>query len=547
MGRSLIPLIVILAMMDRSDGLAAASRSDLVIVISIDQFRYDYLERFADHFEEGGFRRFLERGANFTDAHFRHSATKTGSGHAVILTGSHASSNGIISNSWLDRKTLEPVYCVQDDGATILNLEGAEGRSPRLLLGSTVGDSLKIATGYRAKVISISTKDRAAVLLGGKMADAAYWRVEGQFVTSDYYTYKLPQWVVDFNETRSVEAYFGRVWERALPEVAYTIQASDDFQGEYDGVGLGRKLPKRIDGGLDGVGPSFYSAFTSSPFSLEVLTQFVKEALVREELGKRGVTDLLCVGYSAIDRIGHNYGPGSHEVMDAVVRIDRILGDLLAFVDERIGLDRCLLVITSDHGVAPIPERILVRNDRLEAGRVETSEMSLVAELALDDTFGPLPGEDPWLVVHFDNVYFNRAAIAKKDLKMPDVEKVVKEALEKMRGIRTAYTRTQLERGWVSNNEGRKALLSFHEKRSGDILVQLEPNYVINFRPNATSGTDHGTPYSYDSHVPLLWYGEGVPVGRFARPVDMIDLASTLSMLLALTPPELNVGKPLFW
>ncbi len=546
MSKSLFWLSFISALMGGVDGAAGASRPDLVIVISIDQFRYDYLERFERHFEEGGFRRFLEKGANFINAHFRHSSTKTGPGHAVILTGAHANSNGIITNTWLDRETLEPVYCVQDDGAILLNLDGSKGRSPRLLLGSTVGDSLKISTGYRAKVISVSTKDRAAVLMGGKMADAAYWRVNGQFVTSDYYTYKLPKWVEDFNQARPVDEYFGRVWDRILPEATYAIQASDDFQGEFDGVGLGRTLPKRIDGGLNEVGPSFYSAFTSSPFSLEVLSRFVKEAIVREKLGKRDVTDLLCVGYSAIDRIGHNFGPGSHEIMDAVVRIDRILANLFSFVEDTLGLDRCLLVITSDHGVAPIPERILVRNDRLEAGRVETSEMSSVAKSALDDSFGPLPGEDQWLVVHFENVYLNRAAIAKKGVEVSDVERVVKKALEKMRGIRTAYTRTQLARGWVSNDEGRKALLSFHEKRSGDFFVQLEPYFILNFRANGTAGTDHGTPYSYDSHVPLLWYGKGVPIGRFSRPASVVDIAPTLCAMLGVTPPDLSEGKPLF-
>ena len=370
----------------------------LVVVIVIDQFRYDYLERFRNHFSEGGFNLLLASGANFINGHYRHSQTNTGSGHAVIMSGCHGRYNGIVSNDWLDRETHERVYCVQDPGSILLGWEEEntmtpgqpkEGRSPRQFIGTTVGDEFKLARSHRPRVISISFRDRTAVLLGGKFADAAYWWWRGRFVTSDYYLYEVPDWVAEFNRSNHTESYFGRVWDRLLPAEEYIIQGSDDFLGEFSGLGLGRTFPKRIDGGADVVGVDFYAAFASSPFSNEVLFSFAREALIREGLGLQEGTDILCLSLSANDIIGHHYGPGSHEVMDTVLRTDKLLSRFFAFLME-IGLwEHSTIVLTSDHGVAPIPERVMVARDRFRSERIEPIDIAARLNSELVQRYGP--------------------------------------------------------------------------------------------------------------------------------------------------------------
>ena len=257
----------------------AAEPPALVVVIVVDQFRGDYLARFREHFAPGGFNLLLERGANFSDAHYRHSVTKTAPGHAVVLSGVHANVHGIIANDWLDRATLKRINSVDDatvqpvgdaeprGGVRLPGARSAMGSSPRNLLATTVVDEFKLARGGRPKVIAISSKDRSAVLLGGQLADAAYWMDQGRLVSSTYYMKELPAWVRAFNDAGRVESFFGKTWDRLLPVAAYdALQGPDDAPWEYAALGLGRTLPKRIDGGAATLGPNFYGAFELSPF-----------------------------------------------------------------------------------------------------------------------------------------------------------------------------------------------------------------------------------------------------------------------------------------
>ena len=532
----------------------AAEPPALVVVIVIDQFRGDYLARFHEHFVPGGIRLLADQGANFTDAHYRHSVTKTAPGHAVILTGVHANLHGIIANDWLDRATLQRVNCVDDAGVRPvgaveprpgLRLPGARsalGSSPRNLLATTVADEFKLARGGGPKVIAISSKDRSAILLGGKHADAAYWMDQGRLVSSTYYMKELPAWVRTFNDAGRVESFFGKTWDRLLPVAAYdALQGPDDAPWEYASLGLGRTLPKRIDGGAATLAPNFYGAFELSPFKSEVLVDFARAVVENENLGGRGVTDFLCLSFSVNDSIGHDYGPDSHEMMDITLRTDRMLADFFRFIDKRVGLKNCTIVLTGDHGTPPVPERAKFHNPAIDAGRIDQPRVLKTGEAALDRAFGPLAGGRHWFVTDSTALLFSVDALKERNATPSAAENILRDALLTLPFVEAAFTRTQLLAGEAPGKFGPAARLSFHPQRSGDVLYIPKPFWV-----DRATGTNHGTPYDYDTHVPLLWFGVGVKAGEHRERVSMEDVAPTLANLLRVKAPPRATGRLLF-
>lgn len=534
---------------------AGEERPALVVVISIDQFRADYLPRFSRFFGEGGFKLLLERGAHFADCHHAHSQTKTGPGHAVMLSGVHADLHGIIGNDWIDRATLARVSCVGDESAPVVGLPPPSGprlpgiadpylgRSPRNLLVSTVGDELKIARGGGPKVIGIANKDRGSILMAGRMADAAYFMESGRMVSSTYYMKELPAWAREWNDAKKTEAYFGKVWARVLPDSEYARQGRDDMPGEDAETGqLGNTLPKTVTGGESAPGPRFYDAFKHTPFSNEVIADFARAALEHEQLGKRaGITDVLCISFSANDHIGHLYGPDSHEIMDNVVRMDRTLAELFAFFDRQVGLQHCTIVLTADHGVSPTPEYIHSINPEIPAGRINGTQLLNAGEAALNNAFGPLKENGRWLVRDDAQFFFHPDALAEKNVASEAAQIVLRDALLTLDFVLAAYTREQLEKGDVRDALGRQAMLSFNRERSGDVFFQAKPYFF-----SRESGSNHGTPHSYDTHVPLLWFGVGVKPGVYTERVNVADLAPTLAHILGLPAPPLAKGRILF-
>lgn len=523
-------------------GLMAADKPKLVVVVSIDQMRYDYLERFAGHFTEGGFNLFLNGGANFTNAHYAHSSTYTGAGHAVMLSGSQANANGIVANEWLDRETYKLVYCVADKGALILDNEDAEGRSPINFNGSTVGDELKLAHANRPRVVAVSYKDRAAILMGGKLADAAFWVIDGQFVTSDYYMKVLPDWVEAYNAKGKIDAYFGKTWNRILPPEAYEIQGPDDFLNEMDDVGRYQAFPHKIDGGSPTITKDFYKSFSYSPFGNEIVVDFAREAILQGALGQGEATDMIAIGLSSNDLVGHAYGPDSHEMMDITLRTDRLLAGFYTFLDEYIGLENCTLVLTSDHGVSSMPEKVLLINDRVPAGRINDDEVAASLEETMSAAFGSPGPDDRWIYASWDNIYINHELLSINGVDREVAENVVKAALEEMESVQAAYTRTQLLQGRIIDELGQKALLSYNRNNSGDVYYQLKPYFIKNFH----YGSSHGSPYSCDNHVPLLLYGVGIKPGTYHKEVYMSGLAPTLTQILGTPAPAMCIGKVLF-
>lgn len=518
----------------------ASENPALVVFVAVDQLRPDYLTRFRDHFVEGGFSRFLQDGAWFTQARYLHAMTSTCPGHAVMMSGTHAASNGIIANEWWNLDAGRTEYCARDDDAPVLGLD-LEGRSPKNLIGSTVGDELHLATGGESRIYTVSGKDRAAIMLGGHLADAAYFLEDTLVVSSAYYMDALPDWVQGFNASGHFTAYFGETWNRILPESVYAVVGPDDEPGERLKPGFDRSFPHLVDGAEATPGDDFVEALEYSPFHNDLVLAFAKEIVRNEGLGDDRIPDILGIGLSANDRIGHAFGPDSHEVMDVTLRTDRLLADLFEFLDEEVGLDRILIVLTSDHGVAPLPEVLQRTNPRVGAGRLSIETVHSVAASAMETAFGPAPVGGWFAFVDRPYVYLNPAALDAREIPVQSAEAVVAAALEEVPGVAQVWTRSHLRE--LQRAGGESAVLhSFHPDRSGHVMYNTDP-WVVH--QDEAEGTTHGSPWAYDQQVPILWYGVGIQRGTYSGAAYVSDIAPTLSKLLGIARPSGAQGRVL--
>ncbi|HKX32873.1 MAG TPA: alkaline phosphatase family protein [Blastocatellia bacterium] len=510
-------------------------RARLVVGIVIDQFRYDYLARFEDLFVEGGFKRLLNRGALFANANYIHTPTYTACGHATFMSGAPPSLSGIVGNDWFDRELGQRVTSVSDRSVKLLGgREGENGSSPHRLLGTTIGDELKLASIGQAKVISLSLKDRASILPAGKRPNGAYWfdSNTGNLVSSTYYFNALPDWVKHFNREHRPDRFFGKRWERLLPEAAYQRSAPDD--AAYEKAREGNKFPYLINGGEEAPGQRFYYQFEATPFASEYLLDFAKAAIENEHLGEDEVTDLLTISFSSNDLIGHSYGPYSQEVQDVTLRTDRVLADLFDYLDRKIGLDRVLIALTADHGVAPVPEQV---RELGYGGRLEAKSLSEAVETALAQRFEA----DKWILSQVNgNIYFDESVVERRKAPIEEVERVACQALLKMPGIRECLTRTQLTSGRIPETPiAQSVAKGFYPPRNGNLVIVTQPFYIV----SEGLGTTHGTPYRYDTHVPLILAGPRVIHGTYFEAASPADIAPTLAALLKIEAPSNSSGR----
>jgi hypothetical protein len=476
----------------------AAPPPKLVLAIVVDQFRYDYLTRFRSDYH-AGLKRLLTDGAVFTNARYEHYPTVTAVGHSTFLSGATPSMSGIVGNEWYDRETGKVVASVSDDSVKLLGASG-EGASPRRLLVSTLGDELKMAVSG-GKVIGISLKDRSAILPAGHMADGAYWfdPRSGNFVSSTFYFPELPAWVAACNASRPADKYQGAHW-------------------------LDRTLPADT---------SVYAALEGSPFGNELVESFAERAIQVEKLGQRNVTDLLAVSFSANDYVGHAAGPDSPEVKEMSIRTDRVFGKLFSFLDAAVGMGNVLVVMTADHGVAPVPEVNAAR--RMPGGRMPQGVVRKAVEAALTGKYGP----GQWILSPSDAAfYFNQDLIRQKKLDAGEVERTAADASRRVAHVFRVYTREMLLNGAVDVQVGRRVMNGFYAPRSPDLYVLLEPYWLY-----GTKGTTHSTTFSYDAHVPVVFMGPGIKAGRFDQPISVNDVAPTLATYLDIETPSGSVGR----
>lgn len=574
----------------------------LVLVIVVDQFRYDYLTRFQDLFGPGGFKRLMRDGAHWTNAHYPFIPTKTAPGHTAIMTGAPPSVSGIAANEWIERETARKVTSVGDSAARLLGGGRREGgESPRRLLASTVGDELRRATGKRAKVIGISGKPRAAILPVGRLANAAYWlsSSSGNLVSSDYYFPELPDWVKDFNHAQPVHKYFGARWERLLPESEYEKYAGADSPPweRVNTLGDTNAFPHTITGGAKQPGSAFYEALDHSPFINEELASFARLAIEKEQLGADDVTDLLSVSFSGNDYVGHRYGPQSQEVMDMALRVDRQIAALLDFVDARIGLKNTLVIFSSDHGVAPLlgqsAARGVVPTEIRNADVIKAIRAALTSGANVSGSQVLNPGStasvksEDYIFKYKDgsalkdgiingNVYFDLEALKRAGVSLDRITKIAGEAALKVPGIARYFTRSQLNRCRAScprcetdeprlrTNQrvslaqprrtgvsvlpcsdlrdpvGQRVLRGFDPKLSGDLILVQKPFLYL---ADSFGTANHGSPYSYDTHVPVTIMGQGFKRGHYPQPATPLDIAPTVATVLGIATPNRSQGR----
>lgn len=484
----------------------------LVLLIAVDQMRYDYLTRFGSDFE-AGLKQLFATGAVFTNAHLDHYPTVTAVGHATMLTGAAPSVSGIVGNDWYERAQRLAVDAVADPAVQIVGQSGP-GASPHRLRVSTIGDELKLA-GRDSRVISVSFKDRSAILMGGRMADAAYWYRNGGFVTSTWYRPELPAWAREAMAGGLIEKWLGREW-RALT------------RGPEPGP-LFTTLPVAPGGNFD-------AALPATAFGNDAIVEFAIAALAGEGLGTREATDVLAVSFSCNDYVGHGKGPHSAEVADITRRTDLVIGRLLAAVESQVGLARTLVVLTADHGVSPVPAEMTAR--KMPGGRLQREELRKAATSALEAAHGP----GAWVQARAGTtLHLNRALIAERQLDLETLARTAADRIEQLPGVWRAYTRSEMREGRVGPDPwSRRVARSFDVERSGDVEVLLQPYWIA-----SSNAATHGSPWSYDTHIPLILSGPGFREGRYDGAVTLNDLAPTLATLLAVETPSGATGRVL--
>lgn len=542
---------------------AAQPRVKLAVLVVFDQMRGDYLARWRQHFGPDGFARLQRDGAWFTNCHYPYATTTTGPGHASMLTGTCGNVHGIVNNDWMEAGKKVGVVAMPGYRRVPGQPNETEAATPEHLFSETVADVLKRETRGRAKVFGVSLKDRSAILPTGKRPDGAFW-FYGQFGTSTYYTKRkdVPLWVERFNRSKVADRWFGENWTRLGPQKMYDDSVGPDAQpGEGAGKEQGVTFPHPTIGTkvAPGVAPDkakYYEALAFSPFGNDLLLEFAKTCVIEEQLGTHDVTDLLVISFSSNDLIGHTWGPDSHEVMDVTLRSDWLMANLLAFLDARVGKGRYVLGLTADHGVCPLPEvtqqkwKREGRADWEEARRVDPAELHATLDDHLAKVF-PVKNPDgklaKWVdVVSIPGVYFKPATLKASGAPRDRVAAEAAKFLATRPGVARTFTHAEL-RGVVAPSDEIAVMMkrSFHPSRSGDVSVILKPYCIPSGRTaikgggwEPQTGTTHGAPYHYDTHVPLIVYGPGIHGGERDERTTPQALACIFSKLLDIPPPK---------
>ncbi|HEX9189285.1 MAG TPA: alkaline phosphatase family protein [Vicinamibacteria bacterium] len=516
------------AMADTASGLAADAPR-LVLAVSVDQMRADYLDRY-QHLYEGGLKRLSEQGAVFANARYRHACTETGPGHSVLLSGRSPRNSGIVGNAWWDRALQRKVNVVDDPTVRVL---GGAGRpaSPAYYNAFTVGDLLKTRSP-RSKVIGVSFKDRAAILMAGKRADGAYWYEGsgGRFVTSSWYRESAPSWLGKWNARAMPDSYAAKSWERLLSDPAtYERYAGPDaVKGEWDGKDL--VFPHKIRGTPPGV--DYYDDLRRTPFADEILLDFALTAMKAHGLAEDDATDLLAISFSACDVIGHTYGPDSQEMLDYLLRLDRTLGRLFDEMDARVGKGRWISVLAADHGVMPLVEVLEARG--LPAKRVAPEALDTAVQKALAARY---PGKEKFFVDPDPMEYvLDKASLVRQGLDVAEVEATIRQALLDTGVVDAVYTAEEL----MGPPRPDDPLFDLHQRaffapRSGDLVVRTKQYVYLGGR---VGGTGHGTPWDYDRHIPIVFLGPGIAAGRHTEACGPEDIAWALGRMLGLPYPQ---------
>ncbi len=533
----LVRLIVPVLVLGFPASLFGQTAPKLVIGITVDQMRWDYLQRFKNRWSpQGGIRRMMNEGFSCNNTQINYLPSFTACGHAGIYTGSVPAIHGITGNTWWDNNKQENVYCTEDDSVKTVGSSTDFGHmSPVNLLTTTICDELKLSTNFRNKTIGIALKDRGGILAAGHSADAAYWYDDevGQWITSTYYMADVPGWVKKFNTPARVDSLYKLDWHLLYPAESY-VQSIYDRSG-YDVRTFGsseRKFPY----GLKRNAGKNYSILPATPHGNTLTTEFSKAAILGEMLGADSIPDFLAISYSSTDYIGHAYGPNSLEIEDAFLRLDKELGQFFDFLDKQVGKGAWLAFLTADHGQAHVPG--FMRVNKMPAGLIDDKLLANKLNEALKQQFGV---ENITKGIVNSQVVFNVDLIKKtKKLGQSDVADFVIAWLESQEGVARAIRLVDASRSAIPDYVATQIKNGYFPARSGHIQIIYKSGYIEGF-PNG--GSTHGTGYNYDTHIPLLWYGWAIKPGKSARSMTMSDIAPTLAALLGIQEPSGSIGQ----
>lgn len=522
----------------------AQDKPKLVVGIVVDQMRQEYLFRFENKFGAGGFKRLMGDGFMLRNAHYNYIPTFTGPGHASVYTGTTPAIHGIIGNDWYDKGSKNMVNCVGDDRQTPVGVDKGKGAvSPWRLLSTTITDELKLATQKRSRVIGISLKDRGAVLPAGHMADAAYWfdSQSGNFISSSFYKPGLPVWMEKFNQQKLADQYLNKEWKTLLPIEQYVESGPDD--SPYETRLKGKDTRPTFPYNLKEIRKNYagFDLITSTPFGSDLLTDAAKAAIEGEELGKHDVTDFLTVSYSSTDIVGHAMGPNSVEIEDVYLRLDKNIEDLLNELDRKVGAGQYVLFLTADHAVADVAQYSV--DSKLPAGAFSQSYLESGLNEFLKKYF---PDKKVIEKISNDQIFLNHEAFG-GDVKASGVDllvatELISQYLMSQPGVADVFSASVIHASDYGEKGLKGALVrGYNHRRSGDIMFVLEPAWL---GWSGAVGTTHGSGYTYDTHVPVLFYGWGIRKGSTAGYHTITDIAPTLSVMLKIKFPSGCTGQP---
>jgi predicted AlkP superfamily pyrophosphatase or phosphodiesterase len=509
------------------------SRPKLVVGIVVDQMRWDYLYRYYNRYgDDGGFKRLIRQGFSCENTFIPYVPTVTACGHSCVYTGSVPAINGITGNSWWDYRTKKIVYCTSDDSVKAVGSTSEEGKmSPRNLKVTTIGDELRLATNFQSRVVGIAIKDRGAILPAGHSANAAYWydARTGDWITSSYYMKELPKWVKDLNAKKMVDKYFAQDWNTLYPLSSYTQSTPD--QEPFEPVLFGSNgFPYNLK---QFVGKN-YGVLPVTPYGNSFSFEMAKAAVIGEQLGGKGVTDLLALSLSTPDYIGHTFGPNSVEAEDGFLRLDKDLGKFMDFLDQQVGKGSYLIFLTADHGALQVPG--FLGEHKIPAGSADPGKIDEEINRSLREQFKT----DKLVIGFFNNqVYLNRELIDSVHLDRDAISRSIVRSLQQQPGVARAFALEELSQTTLNSKIREMVANGYDPSRSGDIHVIFEPQWLEGFMK---TGTSHGVWNAYDAHIPLLWYGWNIKPGNTKREVYMTDIAPTLASLLHIQMPSGCVG-----
>lgn len=505
----------------------------LIVMLTVDQLRYDYISKYWSRYSDDGFKKLVSEGYYMANTHFSYMPTLTGAGHATLGTGTTPAIHGIAANSWYNRTTKEKMYCVEDPKVKTVGSESDAGKfSPYNLRSSTFAEQLKLAYS-RAKTIGVAIKDRGAILPVGNFTDGAYWfdSKEAKFITSTFYRNKLPQWAQEFNQLELPSKYLEQNWNTLYPISTYYSSTADDmpfekaFNDEEKPVFPHQTTQLRKENGL--------GMIKNTPYGNTLTIDFAKKAIIGENLGKDEITDFLSVSFSSTDYIGHQFGPHSIEIEDTYLRLDQDLADLIQFLENQVGNNNFLILLTSDHGAADIPAHVKGSTDYF-------NNKSLKKDL--EDQSEKLYQVNLIESIANQQVYLDYDLLKSNKLDFNEVKRNFLEFLTKEEGIVIVADPAN---NWCVGEKSicQKISNGYHAKRSGDLFFVIEPGWLGSYNKNG--GTTHGSPFSYDTHVPLIWYGFNTKAGVNYNPISIKDIAPTLSTLMGISYPNGATGIPI--